>query len=123
TGATKDPEVEGPGRPADPTRPPPSEASKRRKVTTKNHGRWIRDQVMDWATDGGTIRRLYNDNLKRAQIPVPDLDEQERVVSVLDAFDALVNGLSVGLPAELTARRQQYEFYRDRLLTFDEVAS
>lgn len=50
--------------------------------------------------------------------PVPSLTDQERIVSILDTFDALVNDISSGLPAELEARRKQYEYYRDRLLTF-----
>ena len=50
------------------------------------------------------------------------LPEQARIVAILDKFDALVNDLSVGLPAELAARRKQYEYYRDRLLTFEEAA-
>lgn len=55
-------------------------------------------------------------------IPVPPLEEQERIVAILDKFDALVNDLSSGLPAEIKARRQQYQHYRDRLLTFPEAA-
>ncbi len=55
-------------------------------------------------------------------IPVPSLVEQERIVAILDKFDALVNDLSVGLPAELNARRKQYEYYRDKLLTFNKYA-
>jgi len=58
----------------------------------------------------------------RYEIPVPPLEEQARIVSILDKFDTLVNDLSSGLPAELKARRQQYEHYRDRLLTFKEAA-
>jgi type I restriction enzyme S subunit len=82
---------------------------------------WYR--VIDWATDGATIRRLYNDNIRRAEIAVPSIEDQRRIVGTLDKFDALVNDLSIGLPAELTARRKQYEHYRDRLLTFKEAAA
>ena len=55
-------------------------------------------------------------------IPIPPIEEQERIVSILDKFDALVNDISIGLPAEINARRQQYEYYRDKLLTFEEAA-
>lgn len=55
-------------------------------------------------------------------IPVPPLEEQQHVISILDRFDKLTNDLSSGLPAEIEARRKQYEYYRDRLLSFDELA-
>ena len=51
-------------------------------------------------------------------IPIPTIAEQERIVAILDKFDALVNDISVGLPAEIEARRKQYEYYRNKLLTF-----
>ena len=54
-------------------------------------------------------------------VPIPPLAEQERIVDILDKFDALVNDISVGLPAEIKARRQQYEYYRGTLLSFKEV--
>jgi len=69
---------------------------------------------------GSAQPKLNKANLDKIPIPSPPLAEQERIVSVLDAFDALVNDLSIGLPAELVARRKQYEYYRDRLLTFEE---
>ena len=55
-------------------------------------------------------------------IPVPSLEEQEHIVSILDRFDALINDITSGLPAEIAARRKQYEYYRDKLLTFKEIA-
>ena len=69
----------------------------------------------------GKVKRLSSSGLAKIAIPVPSRDEQDRIVSILDKFDALVNDLSVGLPAELAARRKQYEHYRDKLLTFEEA--
>jgi type I restriction enzyme, S subunit len=80
-------------------------------------------ETVEWRTEGGTIQRLYNDNLKKIQIPIPPLAEQERIVAILDKFDALVNDISVGLPAELNTRRKQYEYYRNKLLTFKKFPS
>lgn len=71
---------------------------------------------------GGGIPQLTVPNVRKIVIPVPPLDEQERIVAILDKFDSLVNDISEGLPAELTARRQQYEYYRNKLLTFEEAA-
>ena len=51
-------------------------------------------------------------------IPIPSLSEQQRIVDILDRFDALTNDLTQGLPAEIEARKKQYEHYRDQLLTF-----
>jgi type I restriction enzyme S subunit len=65
---------------------------------------------------------LSKDQILGIRIPVPAMSEQLRVVAILDKFYALVNDISVGLPAELKARRQQYEYYRDRLLSFEAVA-
>ena len=74
-----------------------------------------------WAiSTGGTIARLYNDNILNAEIVVPSLEEQERIVSILDKFEMLCNDISDGLPAEIEARQKQYEYYRDKLLTFEE---
>lgn len=59
--------------------------------------------------------------LKEIVIPIPTLEEQARIVSILDRFDTLVNDIKQGLPAEIAARQKQYEYYRDKLLTFKEV--
>ncbi|MFW0861566.1 MAG: restriction endonuclease subunit S, partial [Dethiobacter sp.] len=57
------------------------------------------------------------------KIPVPSLEEQARIVAILDRFDALTNDITSGLPAEIEARRKQYEYYRDKLLTFKEAGA
>jgi type I restriction enzyme S subunit len=78
-------------------------------------------QLQPWnVSTGGTIARLYNDNISKARISVPSIKEQQRIVAILDRFDALCNDLSSGLPAEIEARQKQYEYYRDKLLTFNE---
>ena len=56
--------------------------------------------------------------LEKFIIPVPPLTEQQRIVSILDRFEALTTDLQSGLPAEIAARRKQYEYYREKLLTF-----
>ena len=60
--------------------------------------------------------------LKDFEIAIPSLEEQQRIVDILDRFDKLCNDISEGLPAEIEARQKQYEYYRDKLLTFKEKA-
>jgi len=57
------------------------------------------------------------------KIPVPKVAEQKRIVNILDKFDSLINDISIGLPAEISARKSQYEYYRTKLLTFNEYAN
>lgn len=59
--------------------------------------------------------------IKELEIPIPSIEEQERIVNILDRFDKLCNDISEGLPAEIEARKKQYEYYRDKLLTFKEL--
>lgn len=61
---------------------------------------------------------MYNDNIAKAVITVPSIEEQKRIVSILDRFDTICNDLTSGLPAEIEARQKQYEYYRDKLLNF-----
>ncbi|MDD3429234.1 MAG: restriction endonuclease subunit S [Oscillospiraceae bacterium] len=65
-----------------------------------------------------SIPRLSRNIIEKLEIQLPSLTEQKRIVSLLDRFDALCNDLSNGLPAEIEARQKQYEYYRDKLLTF-----
>ena len=70
----------------------------------------------------GKISSLPASGLAEAIIPIPSLEEQEKIATILDRFDTLTNDLSQGLPAEIEARRKQYEYYRDQLLTFKKKA-
>ena len=67
---------------------------------------------------GGTVKSIPMGELKKMKIPVPSIETQTKIVDVLDRFDALCNDLTSGLPAEIEARKKQYEYYRDKLLTF-----
>jgi len=67
---------------------------------------------------GAKVTRLRQGKLLSYKVPLPCLAEQERTVEILDKFDALCNDLTMGLPAEIDARQKQYQYYRDKLLTF-----
>jgi type I restriction enzyme S subunit len=69
------------------------------------------------------VKTLLPGGLGKILMPVPSPGEQERIVAILEEFDALVSGLSSDLSSELRARRIQYEFYRNELLTFEEIAA
>lgn len=69
-------------------------------------------------TYGTKVKDIKPDSIAKIKISLPSLKEQERIVSILDNLYTLTNDLSSGLPAEMEKRRQQYEYYRDRLLTF-----
>ena len=83
-------------------------------------------QIIKWhIADGGVIKRLYNDNIRKSEILVPyandpkrSLAEQARIVAILDKFDTLTQSMSEGLPREIELRQKQYEYYRDLLLNF-----
>ncbi len=72
-------------------------------------------------TTGGTIKHILASTIQRVTIPLPPLAEQKRIVAILDRFDSLCNSLTEGLPAEIALRKKQYEYYRDKLLSFKEA--
>ena len=72
---------------------------------------------------GGTVESIEVKKLLEYRIPLPSIKQQERIVAILDRFDTLCNDLTSGLPAEIEARRKQYEYYRDKLLTFPEATA
>lgn len=67
---------------------------------------------------GGIVKSIPMAELKKLSIPLPPLSTQEEIVNILDKFDTLTTSISEGLPKEIALRRKQYEYYRDRLLTF-----
>ncbi len=71
----------------------------------------------------GGVPSLTQSFLNNLRISVPPLEVQREVVGILDQFSQLANDISIGLPAELAARRKQYEYYRDKLLTFKEASA
>jgi type I restriction enzyme S subunit len=79
-------------------------------------GEWCRNN-----TNVSGFASVDMSKFKKHKIPIPPMDEQKRIVGILDRFDSLVNDISVGLPAEIAARRKQYKYYRNKLLTFNEM--
>jgi restriction modification system DNA specificity domain protein len=67
---------------------------------------------------GAAQPKLNKKNLNSIKIPIPPLEEQQRIITILDKFDTLVNSISEGLPKEIALRRKQYEYYREKLLSF-----
>ncbi len=66
----------------------------------------------------GTPPKINQENLKKIAIPIPPLEIQQEIVKILDQFSALTTDLQAGIPAEIKARKKQYEYYREKLLTF-----
>lgn len=83
-------------------------------------GNEFQNKLLSQAT-GGTVKGIKGSKLHKLTIPVPPIEEQNRIVSILDRFDRMYNDISEGLSAEIEARQKQYEYYRDKLLTFKEL--
>ncbi|MEG1447434.1 MAG: restriction endonuclease subunit S, partial [Ruthenibacterium sp.] len=83
---------------------------------------WDFYKQADLFARGAAQRTIGLSSLAQIHIPIPPLAEQQRIVDILDRFDTLCNDISNGLPAEIKARQQQYEYYRDKLLTFKNIA-
>ena len=83
---------------------------------------WLCNKYEELKSLGQGSQSNINASIVRGfPIPVPSLSEQERIVDILDRFDALTTDIMSGLPAEIAARKKQYEYYRDKLLTFNEL--
>ena len=74
-------------------------------------------------TGHGTVQMIAQKDVRKIKIPIPDMKEQERIVKILDRLDLISHSIVEGLPAEIEARQRQYEYYRDKLLTFKELVN
>ena len=72
---------------------------------------------------GTKVIRVSGDSMAKFKFPIPPIDIQEEIASILDRFEQLINDITEGLPAEIKARQQQYEYYRNKLLTFKQKIS
>lgn len=81
----------------------------------------VQQDMKKKASFGGAVQNLNADIVRGLDLLLPSLKEQERIVSILDRFDTICNDLSAGIPAEIEARKKQYEYYRDKLLNFKKI--
>ena len=84
---------------------------------------WVASNYTNLKAMGRGVRGDLNSNLiKSFPIPIPEMGRQVEIARTLDSFQTLTMDLSSGLPAEISARRKQYEYYRDKLLTFKDLS-
>ena len=91
------------------------------KVIPKYIYYFIQDMHLDRLNIAGGVPSMTQATLNKLDIAIPSLEEQKRVVDILDKFDKLVNDITTGIPAEIELRRKQYEYYRNELLSFEEL--
>lgn len=78
----------------------------------------IQKEMKQRASFGGAVQNLNADIVRSLVLTIPSLKEQQRIVDIIDKFDVYCNDLTQGLPAEIELRQRQYEYYRNKLLTF-----
>ena len=83
--------------------------------------RFLQTQDLAGMNEAGGVPSLTQTMLNKVLFPLPDLETQREIIAQLDRMDELLTGTQASLPAEIKARRQQYEHYRDKLLTFKEL--
>lgn len=88
---------------------------------TENNFKYIYYAIKNIKYEAKEHARQWIQNYSNFEIKVPSIDIQNNIVKILDKFDFLINDMSVGIPAEIKLRRQQYEYYRNQLLNFEEL--
>lgn len=79
---------------------------------------WLSTVAKDYVYSGMGNPKLMSNQVAQIKVPMIPMEEQRKIATILDKFDTLTNDLTAGLPAEIEKRKQQYEYYRDKLLTF-----
>ena len=79
------------------------------------------DTQINRLLQSSSMKNIPMEKIRKFILQIPSIEEQNRIVEVLNRFDTLCNDLSAGLPAEIEARQKQYEYYRDKLLSFKEL--
>ncbi len=79
---------------------------------------WFFQKEKEKRITGTKVMRIHENDLKKITIPIPPLEIQQEIVKILDQFSILTTDLLAGIPAEIEARKKQYEYYREKLLTF-----
>lgn len=96
-------------------------------ITSVDEGTTLLKYIYHWLNTlpsglvEGDHKRQWISSWSKKKIPIPPIEKQKQIVSVLDKFEKLTNDISIGLPAEIEARRKQYGYYRNKLLTFKEL--
>ena len=83
----------------------------------------IQNEFRKKASFGGAVQNLNADIVRNIELPLISLEKQKEIVKVLDKFESFTNDMTIGLPAEIEARQKQYNYYRDKLLSFKEIGS
>lgn len=83
---------------------------------------WLSITAKKYVYSGMGNPKLMSNQVESIPVPIPPLELQEKIVTILDKFEALTNDLQRGLPAEIEAVKERYEYYRNKLLTFKKIA-
>ena len=86
-------------------------------------GGMVRKQIETAEKIGSTVSNFNIGDLRKLRISIPNFERQKMVIEILDKFNILSSDIKAGLPAEIEARRKQYEYYRDKLLAFKQIGA